>query len=219
MNSIGGRQVNEAAADFDSKEVERSSIEFRALTFQHKRHAFKLESIFWRVLEAAANANSMSLAQFISNVVSAPCDRSNKASMLRVAAAQWLMSRLLAVSEKSMSQKTVARVIKTSPVPAFIVSNTQAIEAPNEAFMRMLDGFEDEGLGSARSDISLRFRSDVASLLQRCKSNAAGYLVDELVFQVGQQRRILRARIAAIESINAQPLGFVVYIADEKAPR
>jgi len=210
--------VNEAA-DCAPKEVGRSSLEFRTLTFQHKRHAFKLESIFWRVLEAAANANGISLAQFVSNVVSAPSDHSNKASILRVAAAQWLMSRWLAVSEKSISQKTLARVIKTSPIPAFIVSNTQAIEAPNEAFIRMLDAFGDEGEGGARPAISIRFRSDVASLVQRCRSNATGYLVDELVFQVGQQTRILQARITAIESANAQPLGFIVYIVDEKAPR
>lgn len=210
--------MNEAA-DRAPKEVGRSSLEFRTLTFQHKRHAFKLESIFWRVLEAAANANGISLAQFVSNVVSAPSDHSNKSSILRVAAAQWLMSRWLAVSEKSISQKTLARVIKTSPIPAFIVSNTQAIEAPNEAFMRMLDAFGDEGEGGARPAISIRFRSDVASLVQRCRSNATGYLVDELVFQVGQQTRILQARITAIESANAQPLGFIVYIADEKAPR
>lgn len=206
--------LNEAAPERQSEDPGISDVEFRTLTHKHKRRAFKLERLFWRILEGAASANKTPLAEFVAGIVSKHEDSSNRTSLLRVSAAQWLMSRLLELSEKSLGTKTLGSITRASPTATFIVNTSNAIEWPNESFLRLLEQVRSTRGAPEAGPISIRFRSDVSSLIGRCRSSSAGFVTDEIVLTIGGQMQVLEARIAAIESTTARPMGFVVYIAD-----
>lgn len=189
-----------------------TDVEFRTLTHNHKRRAFKLERMFWQILEGAAAARRLSLASFVAEIIDGKETLPNKTSLLRVTAAQWLIDRAVDVSNRSLSQKMLGQIIKACPVPCFIVNRDNAIESPNGAFMRLLDTFRGERDLPSSGSISLRFRSDVPSLAGRCMASSSGFVLDKLVLGIGSQTMVLDAQITALQSSTARPLGFLVYI-------
>ena len=204
--------LDKTGSDTGSDRHEKSDIEFRTLTHKQKRRAFKLERMFWKILEGAAAADRKSLAEFVAGVLAEREKHPNKTSLLRVAAAQWLIDKVVDVSNRSMSQKMLGQIVKASPMPCFLVSGEHAIESPNGAFMKMLDSMQAERGQPTGGAISIRFRSDVPSLTKRCKTSAAGFVTDELILSIGGEARILNAQITALESAGGRPMGFLIYI-------
>ena len=186
--------------------------EFRVVTHEGARLGFRLEHLFWSILEAAASAKGMRIGSYIAEALEGGEASNNSSSVLRVHATQWIGQRLKESSSRTLSPKFVVKVVRASPLPCFVMDNDNRIAAQNDAFLALLrTQVLNEGSNS-EATVHIRFRSDVASIRERLKAAQDSYIEDTVQIELPGRKREMHARITSIDSALGASLGLLVMI-------
>ena len=188
-----------------------STVDFRVVTFEGARHALKLERIFWSLLEAAAAASNERLGAYISRIIANSAEATNKSSLLRSHAADWMRRKLVDVSASSLSRRSLNGIVQAAPTPCFVVTPQNAIEIQNAAFLDLLNARAgDEGIGAAT--IRIAFHSELRTLNAKFEQRPVPFLTDWVNIDVGGNRSRHEARIVSIDTISGRGTGLLVFL-------
>lgn len=187
-------------------------IDFRVVSSDGVRHSLKLERIFWTLLEAAAGSEQQRLGAYISGVVERAASSNNKSSVLRTHAADWMRRKLIDVSSKGLSRRSLAGVVAAAPVPCMVITVHNVVEMQNEAFLDLLHARTNLQSTVQTEMIRIAFHSSVNTLREKLRERPASYLTDQVILEIGGQRSRHQVRIASIESVGGQAAAFLVYL-------
>lgn len=185
---------------------------FRVLTHEGERHAFKLEDIFWKIIDLAAAAKQQRVGAFISSVLQAHVDSANKSSTLRVYAAQWLSQRLVEAAAKSLSPKLPDRIVKSLPLACFTLDNDNRITSQNEPFLGLLRGLIDAGTVAAADAVRVRFQSDIRTIRAALAKPTVPYVDDTIHLQYAAGSVHKAARVISIDTAQGTQKALLVLI-------
>jgi len=187
-------------------------IEFRVVSSDGVRHSLKLERIFWTLLEAAASGERQRLGAYISGVVERAAGDNSKSSLLRTHAADWMRRKLIDISSKGLSRRSLSAVVSAAPVPCLVVTVNNVVEMQNEAFLTLLHARSNLDGGLQADTIRIAFRSSFNALREKLREKPASYLTDQVTIEISGQRSEHQARIASIETIGGQAAALLVYL-------
>jgi predicted DNA-binding ribbon-helix-helix protein len=187
-------------------------IEFRVVSSEGVRHSLKLERIFWTLLEAAAGSERQRLGAYISGVVERAAGSNSKSSALRTHAADWMRRKLIDVSSKGLSRRSLAGVVAAAPVPCIVITVHNVVEMQNEAFLTLLHTRSNLDQAVQSNMIRIAFHSSVNTLREKLREKPGSYISDQVFIEIGGQRSQHHVRIASIESIGGQAAAFLVYL-------
>ena len=185
---------------------------FRVVTYQGHKHAFKLEDIFWKIIELAAAAQQKRIGAFISSVLHANADTTNKASVLRVYAAEWLSHRLVEAAAKSLSPRLPGRIVGALPVACFTLDNDNRITSQNDQFMGLLRGLIDGSTAGAADAVRVHFQSDIRVIRETLTKAAAPFVDDTIHLQYAVGSLHKAARVISIDTAQGTSKALLVLI-------
>ncbi len=117
-----------------------SPMRFRIFKRGTWRRAFRLEEIFWQILADAAVATNTKLADYV-KALSDETDGSgaNQTSLLRVHAAEWLMTKARAL-QIATEPREVLHAALQAPVPCFVIGANRSLINFNPEFSNYVIG-------------------------------------------------------------------------------
>lgn len=187
------------------------TIEFRVVASEGERHAFKLERIFWTLLEAAASGDQERLGAYITKVLSNGDGAQNKSSLLRAHAADWMRRKLGEVSATSLARRSLGSVVLAAPTPCFVITPQNTIDLRNAAFMELLQA-QSEADPTPAATVRVSFQTDIKTLRQAAHNRTVSTVTDKVAIHVGMRASHHQARIALLDSVNGQPVGMLVFL-------
>ena len=119
--------------------VETADSQFRVFRRGEERRAFRLERVFWDLLEQAATAKGQKLREFIFSLIDQESDAKNLASSLRTAAAKWASERNAALAESASPQAGLV-LFHACPSPGIVIGEDRRIVAFNIAMQNFIAG-------------------------------------------------------------------------------
>jgi predicted DNA-binding ribbon-helix-helix protein len=122
----------------ETKQKKPGESRFRILSIDGKRRAFKLEAAFWQALQEMAHAKGERLSLLISGLLSEAANE-NASSILRVAAASWLLETVKKQEERSIGARW-QRIIDLIEQPAFIINQAKQIVLFNRPMQTLSAG-------------------------------------------------------------------------------
>jgi predicted DNA-binding ribbon-helix-helix protein len=130
------------------------SLRFRVLKRGEWRRAFRLEDEFWTVLEEAAAAEGLKIADYVRGLLERTGeDAANASSLLRVTAVAYMTGQ----RDRLLRSTTMAEVVHpaiAAPVPCFVVSEKRALVSFNAEFsnyvMARTQAVDRDEVGKAR---------------------------------------------------------------------
>lgn len=123
---------NDAAAASDA-----ADFQFRVFRRGDERKAFRLERVFWELLEQAASAKGQKLRELVFSVIDQEPDAKNLASSLRTAGAKWADDRHAALADAGGIQSGLV-LFHACPSPGIIIGEDRRIVAFNIAMQRFI---------------------------------------------------------------------------------
>lgn len=195
--------------DIPSSAVEQRRKRFRVLRSNGTRKAFRLEELFWRLLEAAARSSGVRLADYVGRAMAE--GTTNGASTLRVVAAGWIASRYAELQQKTAPDRLL-RLVQLAPCACFAIGANRALLSYNHEFAEAVRSSTAFGpapvdLSTARLsfDVPLQYAIDILRSGEK-ESLDCGYAI-----HVGAARRLGKARVLLLPSEKATILvGFLV---------
>jgi predicted DNA-binding ribbon-helix-helix protein len=185
---------------------------FRVVTHQGERYAFKLEDIFWKIIQLAATGKQQRLGAFISSLLPAYADTANKSSVLRVYAAQWLSQRLAEAATKSLNPKLPDKIVKSLPLACFTMDNHNRITSQNEPFLDLLRGLIDGGAVTATQPVRVRFQSDISTIRAAVAKATVPFVDDTIQLQYAAGSLHKGARVISIDTAHGTQKALLVLI-------
>ena len=119
--------------------VETADSQFRVFRRGEERRAFRLERVFWDLLEQAAAAKGQKLREFVFSLIDQESDAKNLASALRTASAKWASERNTALTESTGPQAGLV-LFHASPSPGIVIGEDRRIVAFNIAMQNFIAG-------------------------------------------------------------------------------
>ncbi len=111
---------------------------FRAVGRTGKRHALRLERVFWDTLHELAKANHTTITSLVEELAAGETAKAtNLSSAVRVACAEFLRGEVDSLS-RITSLTTVNSILAACPSPAFALSATRAILSFNQPFQQFV---------------------------------------------------------------------------------
>ena len=202
------------AGNARSSEDDMARHRFRIVTSQGARHAYKLEQIFWTVLEVAASASGKRLGSYIAKLESKFEDGENRTSHLRVHSMLWICQTLAELSSQSVPPRVVRDLIAATPCPAFRVDKNNRVRGHNQALLARLAKLQMRRDPDAGGTLQVRFDRDFSSIHDELRSSACGSIEDNVEIRAGEISETWRIRIVQIESQDGNALGMIVFILD-----
>ncbi|HEX2257859.1 MAG TPA: ribbon-helix-helix domain-containing protein [Afifellaceae bacterium] len=188
----------------------QQQLRFRALRCNGTRKAFRLEVLFWQLLEAAARASGLRLSDYINHAVSEG-KGANGASALRVAAAGWVAGRYAELQSKTAPERLL-RLVQLAPCACFAIGANRALLSYNQEFAdavrsNMAVGQMPIDVSTARLSLDVPLQRVIELLRSGEKESIdCGYAI-----HVGTARRIGKARVLLLPAESATILvGFLV---------
>lgn len=124
--------------------------QFKVLRRGEERRGFRLEPVFWDLLQTLAGDRGKKLRDLIYEIVDAHPDSTNYSSKLRTIAAEALAAKLQAV-EKANARTSSLVVFLSSPAPGIILGEGREIVSYNKA---MVDFVQAPRGGRIRGEIA-----------------------------------------------------------------
>jgi predicted DNA-binding ribbon-helix-helix protein len=121
----------------ESADTALADPQFRVFRRGEERRAFRLERVFWNLLEQAALAKGQKLRDVVFSVIDRERDAKNLASSLRTAAAGWASERYAKLSDTEGTQSALV-VFHASPSPGLIIGEDRRIFAFNTAMQAFI---------------------------------------------------------------------------------
>lgn len=183
---------------------------FRVLRCNGMRKAYRLEEVFWRLLEAAARKSGMRLSDYVSQAV-AERTESTGASALRVAAATWA-ARKYSDLQRATAPDRLLRLVQSAPCACFAIGANRSLVSYNHEFAEavrssMATGQTPIDVSTARLSLDVPLQRVIELLRSGDKESIdCGYAI-----HVGSARRIGKARVLLLPAESSTILvGFLV---------
>lgn len=119
--------------------VETADSQFRVFRRGEERRAFRLERVFWDLLEQVATTKGQKLREFVFSLIDQETDAKNLASSLRTAAAKWASERNAALAESGGPQTGLV-LFHACPSPGIVIGEDRRIVAFNIAMQNFIAG-------------------------------------------------------------------------------
>jgi predicted DNA-binding ribbon-helix-helix protein len=116
---------------------ETGDTQFRVFRRGEERRAFRLERVFWDLLEEAAAAKSQKLRDLVFSLIDQEPDSKNLASSLRTAGAKWASERTAALSGSTAPQAGLV-LFHACPSPGIVIGEDRRIVAFNIAMQNFI---------------------------------------------------------------------------------
>jgi predicted DNA-binding ribbon-helix-helix protein len=107
--------------------------QFRVLQHEGKKHALRMESVFWLQIEECAQSLNTRAASLISEIVSRCEEEANRTSAVRVYCINWLRERLKGLETKKLTLD-LTPMLSACPTPAFLLASTGRLVMYNRSF-------------------------------------------------------------------------------------
>jgi predicted DNA-binding ribbon-helix-helix protein len=145
--------------------AEATDFQFRVFRRDDERKAFRLERVFWDLLEQAASAKGQKLRDLIFSVIDREPDSKNLASSLRSAAAKWANERHAALAESGGAQSAIV-LFHACPAPGIIIGEDRRIVAFNIAMQTLIASRRPHALRNDMVDARFAFELPVAQIIK-----------------------------------------------------
>src|SRR5262245_36713113 len=165
MSAIPGHQTLEpASADVVATHGAGES-QFRVFRRGEERRAFRLEPVFWGLLEQAAAAKGQKLRDLIFSLIDQEPDAKNLASSLRTAGAKWAEERNTALAEAGSTQSAIV-LFHACPSPGIVIGEDRRIVAFNIAMQNFIAGRRLNALKNGMVDARFAFELPIAQIIK-----------------------------------------------------
>lgn len=135
-----------------------SDLKFKVFRRGDDRRAFRLEHIFWELLEQAAKSNGKNLRDFVFAITDSSPQSRNLSSELRSVAAGWAAKKLEHAAAGTNTDAAM-KLFHASPAPGIIIAENRRIVAYNKAMLAYLQrrraGFKTREMASVRFSFEL----------------------------------------------------------------
>jgi predicted DNA-binding ribbon-helix-helix protein len=154
-----------ASEDTGGAPTESADFQFRVFRRGEERRAFRLERVFWNLLEQAAAARSQKLRDLVFSLIDREPDAKNLASSLRTAGAKWASERNAALSETAGAQPALV-LFHACPSPGLVIGEDRRIVAFNIAMQNFIAGRRPHALRSDMVDARFAFELPVGQIIK-----------------------------------------------------
>jgi predicted DNA-binding ribbon-helix-helix protein len=145
--------------------AEAAEFQFRVFRRGDERKAFRLERVFWELLEQAASAKGQKLRDLVFALIDQEPDAKNLASSLRTAGAKWASQRHAALAEAAGTQSGIV-LFHACPSPGIIIGEDRRIVAFNIAMQNFIAGRRPHALRSDMVNARFAFELPVAQIIK-----------------------------------------------------
>ena len=145
--------------------AEGTDFQFRVFRRDDERKAFRLERVFWDLLEQAAAARGQKLRDLVFSVIDHEPDAKNLASSLRTSAAKWANERHAVLADSGGGQSGIV-LFHACPSPGIIIGEDRRIVAFNIAMQSFIAGRRPHALRSDMVDARFAFELPVAQIIK-----------------------------------------------------
>jgi predicted DNA-binding ribbon-helix-helix protein len=162
---MADRQPALPASGETAAPAEATDFQFRVFRRDDERKAFRLERVFWDLLEQAASAKGQKLRDLVFSVIDREPDAKNLASSLRSAAAKWANERHAALAESGGTQSAIV-LFHACPAPGIIIGEDRRIVAFNIAMQTLIASRRPHALRNDMVDARFAFELPVAQIIK-----------------------------------------------------
>ena len=185
---------------------------FRVVTHGGHKHGFKLEAIFWKIIQLAAATEHKRIGAYVESVLKGHSEHENKASVLRTSAAEWLSGRLADAVAKALSPRTIGKMVQAVPVPSFTMDNDLRITSQNHLFVELLRTHIEEGAIVGDAAVRIRFQTDAKAIREILVDAKRPFFDDVLHIQYQGRSLDRRVRVITIDTAQGTSMGFLVFV-------
>lgn len=139
----------------------------RILNKQSWRGSFRLEEVFWSILEEAAEADGRRLNAYVHDLLVGAPDGANKSSLLRAHAAKWQREQARAAAD---TLPALSNAVTACPLPCFVMGPDKRIRLFNKGFIDFLRGPDADVAALAGQGPRMTFQmplTDIVAALRR----------------------------------------------------
>ena len=145
--------------------VETAEYQFRVFRRGEERRAFRLERVFWDLLEQSAAAKGQKLRDLVFSLIDQEPDAKNLASSLRTAGAKWASERNATLSGSAGSQAGLV-LFHACPSPGIVIGEDRRIVAFNIAMQNFIAGRRASALRGDMVDARFAFELPVGQIIK-----------------------------------------------------
>lgn len=165
MSAVPGHHVALPAAGETAAPHGAAESQFRVFRRGEERRAFRLEPVFWELLEQAAAAKGQKLRDLVFSLIDREPDAKNLASSLRTAGAKWAEERNAALAESASTQSAIV-LFHACPSPGIVIGEDRAIVAFNIAMQNFIAGRRLHGLRNGIVDARFAFELPIGQIIK-----------------------------------------------------
>src|SRR5689334_8276137 len=152
-------------APADTVAAQDAESQFRVFRRGEERRAFRLEPVFWDLLEQAAAAKGQKLRDLVFALIDQEPDAKNLASSLRTASAKWAEQRNAALADSAGTQSGIV-LFHACPSPGLIIGEDRRIVAFNIAMQNFIAARRLHALKNDMVDARFAFELPIAQIIK-----------------------------------------------------
>jgi predicted DNA-binding ribbon-helix-helix protein len=153
------------SAPGDAAGSETADFQFRVFRRGDERRAFRLERVFWELLEQAASAKGQRLRDLVFSLIDQEPDAKNLASSLRTAGAKWANDRHAALMDAAPPSSGLV-MFHACPSPGIIIGEDRRIVAFNTAMQKFIAVRRPNALKSDMVNARFAFELPVGQIIK-----------------------------------------------------
>jgi predicted DNA-binding ribbon-helix-helix protein len=165
MSAVPSHQTLLPAPGDAAARHEAAESQFRVFRRGEERRAFRLEPVFWELLEQAAAAKGQKLRDLVFFLIDQEPDAKNLASSLRTAGAKWAEARNAAQAESPGTQSAIV-LFHACPSPGLIIGEDRRIVAFNIAMQNFIASRRLHALRNDMVDARFAFELPIAQIIK-----------------------------------------------------
>ncbi len=185
---------------------------FRVVSHAGNRYAFKLETVFWQILQLAADGKKMRIGAYIADILQSDKKTENKTSTLRTHAAEWLCRQLYEATSKMISPRMLGKVVAASPVPALAMDAQNRIVGQNTPFLDLLSNQLGDRDISELGTIRVKFARDISAVKSSQASLTGPYANETIQIRSDLGEWSFQSRVVNIQSTQGNSIGLLLFI-------
>lgn len=171
-----------------------SELKFKVFRRGDDRRAFRLESIFWNILEEVAKSQRKSLRDTVFSITESSGKAGNQSSLLRSFAASYLAERLSEI-EGGEGQRLALAPFYASPAPGLVVSESRRIVAHNKAMLDFINAKRSHTDEGSLSDVRFVFDVPISQILTILSESPNRFMECGFKLTIGKDIITGRARL------------------------
>lgn len=182
----------------------------RILNKKSWRGSFRLEEVFWSILEDAAAANGKRLNEYIHDLLAEAEPDTNKSSFLRAHAAAWVRGR----SHKAAAElrPALSNAVAACPMPCFVMSQDKRITLYNSPLFDFLKGPYADPSALSKTSPRISFQIPLPEVVEILRKGASKVVDCGVKAVVAGHTANGRARISLIEDDGAGEWRIMVFV-------